>query len=64
MDLAGRIVGENLSDTDRTRATVERFVAGLEHVSADDAGPAAGGVTDGTASRGAHSLGADPTGTR
>jgi F-type H+-transporting ATPase subunit b len=59
VDLAGRIVGENLSDTDRTRATVERFVAGLESVSADD------GAAPGTDSaRGAHAVGPDPSGTR
>jgi len=59
VDLASRIVGENLSDTDRTRATVERFVAELENVSADDAARA-----DSDSSRGAHSLGADPGGSR
>lgn len=30
-DLAGRIVGESLHDDDRTRRTVERFIADLEH---------------------------------
>lgn len=33
VDLAGRVVGENLSDTDRTRATVDRFIADLETTS-------------------------------
>ncbi len=59
VDLAGRIVGENLSDTERTRATVERFVAGLETVSASAATGA-----DTEASRGAHSLGPDAAGSR
>ena len=60
VDLAGRIVGENLSDTARTQATVERFVAGLESASADDAAP-----TDATgATRGAHALGPDSNGPR
>lgn len=34
VDLAERIVGEHLSDTERTRATVERFVADLEQAAA------------------------------
>ena len=59
VDLAGRIVGENLSDTERTQATVERFVAGLESVSASDATSTA--PDD---SRGARALGPDPTGSR
>jgi F-type H+-transporting ATPase subunit b len=46
VDLANRIVGENLSDTDRTRATVERFIADLESVSAVDGGA---GSPDGAA---------------
>ena len=57
VDLAGRIVGENLADTARTQATVERFIAGLENVSAADAGTGAG------TSRGAHSVGPDSSGT-
>lgn len=54
VDLAGRVVGENLSDTDRTRATVERFIADLEAVSADG----------GQGTTGASSLDADPAGPR
>ena len=64
VDLAGRIVGENLSDTERTQATVERFVAGLESVSASDAASDVGTGADADDSRGAHALGPDPSGPR
>ena len=30
VDLAGRVVGESLSDDERSRRTVERYLAGLE----------------------------------
>ena len=64
VDLAGRIVGENLSDTERTQATVERFVADLENVSASDAASQPEPGADADDSRGAHTLGPDPTGSR
>lgn len=34
VDLAGRIVGESLSDDDRARAVVDRFIADLERAAA------------------------------
>jgi F-type H+-transporting ATPase subunit b len=58
VDLAGRVVGENLSETERTRATVERFVADLESVSASADGA---GSAD---PAGAGARAADPAGTR
>lgn len=39
VDLASKVVGENLADTDRTRATVDRFIGDLE---ATDAAPTGG----------------------
>ena len=30
VDLAGKIVGENVADTDATRRVVDRFISGLE----------------------------------
>ena len=64
VDLAGRIVGENLSDTERTQATVERFVADLESASAADAPPDGRPSADAGDSRGAHAVGPDPAGSR
>jgi F-type H+-transporting ATPase subunit b len=59
VDLAGRIVGANLSETDRTRETVERFITDLESVSAVD-GPANDGRTPGAA----HAVVTSPEGGR
>jgi F-type H+-transporting ATPase subunit b len=64
VDLAGRIVGENLSDTERTQATVERFVADLESVSASDAAADPRPSADADDARGAHTVGPDATGPR
>ena len=55
VDLASKIVGENLADTDRTRGTVDRFIADLESVTA--AGPAADGQARGRRGDGDGSVG-------
>lgn len=38
-NLAGRIVGESLTDDERTRRTIDRFIADLENQPARDLGP-------------------------
>lgn len=51
VDLAGRVVGENLADTERTRSTVDRFIAEIDQVAdtrpadAELADQGAGGAT-------------------
>ena len=50
VDLASRVIGENLADTERTRATVDRFITELDEAAADGladqaAGQGAGGAT-------------------
>jgi len=37
VDLAGKIVGENLSDDQRSQAVVDRFITSLEDTSAGQA---------------------------
>jgi F-type H+-transporting ATPase subunit b len=64
VNLAGRIVGENLSDTERTQATVERFVADLERVSASGAASNPRPSADADDARGSHTVGPEPTGPR
>jgi F-type H+-transporting ATPase subunit b len=39
VDLAGRVVGANLADTDRTRATVDSFIGELETAGAPSGAP-------------------------